>query len=473
MDTKKKKIVSAGIGYTLGNYLIKGLTFLTIPIFARLMDSSDYGVYNTYIAYESIIYIIIGLALHSSFKNAKYKFADTFNDYVSSCVLLGICSSALYFLGINILYGFVGEYLNLDRWVVSLLIFHSFGSALIQYYNAYVGLYYEYAKFLKLSFINAGCNISCSIILILGVFRESKYYGRILGTAIPVIIIGFYIIIFFFKKSKPKRDSVMWKFALNYSLPIIPHGISQVILSQFDRIMITSMVGTAQSGIYSFAYNIYSIIQVTCNSLSNVWEPWFFERMHEKDYESIKNKGFLFGLGMLVFSTILCLVAPEIILILGTSKYAGSIYCVIPIITGGYFSFLYVLPCEIEYYYGKTKYIAMATSVAAVVNIVLNYIFIKSFGYIAAAYTTLSTYLFYFVFHYLMARKIEGRFIYSNLQIGFLVIGALVVCGVSVALTNYIWIRWGLTAVIFLGGIIIIEKRYGLIMALKKRLLKK
>lgn len=470
MENNKKKVIKAGIGYTVGNYLIKGLTFLTIPIFARLLESSDYGMYNTYIAYESIVYIIIGLALHTSFKNAKYKYLNDFDGYVSSCVLLGLVSAAVWLVGLNAVYGLISNLLELERWVVNLLLLHSFGSALIQYYNAYVGLYYDYSRFLKLSFINAVANIFGSIILIVCVFSNFRYYGRIIGTALPVIIIGGYIIWYFFKKSKPKKNNEMWKYALEYSLPIIPHGISQVILSQFDRIMITSMVGASQSGIYSFSYNIFSIIQVTSNSLSNVWEPWFFERMNEKDYESIKNKGFLFGLGMLAFSAVMCLIAPELIIVLGTSKYAESVYSVVPIIIGGYFAFLYVLPCEIEYYHEKTKYIALATIVAAFVNIVLNYIFINYFGYVAAAYTTLFTYLFYFSFHYWMAWKIEGRFIYNNKHIALLIIGAFIVCAASIMLIDYILIRWGLVVGISVIGLSVAEKKYGISSLIRKKL---
>ena len=48
------KAVKAGIGYTIGNYLIKGLSFLTIPIFTRLLSTEDYGIVNIFGAYENI-----------------------------------------------------------------------------------------------------------------------------------------------------------------------------------------------------------------------------------------------------------------------------------------------------------------------------------------------------------------------------------------------------------------------------------
>lgn len=37
MAKKSNKVVNAGIGYTIGNIFIKGVSFLTIPLYTRLM----------------------------------------------------------------------------------------------------------------------------------------------------------------------------------------------------------------------------------------------------------------------------------------------------------------------------------------------------------------------------------------------------------------------------------------------------
>lgn len=42
-----KKALHAGIGYTIGNILVKGISFISIPIFARLLSVNDYGIVNT------------------------------------------------------------------------------------------------------------------------------------------------------------------------------------------------------------------------------------------------------------------------------------------------------------------------------------------------------------------------------------------------------------------------------------------
>ena len=58
------------------------------------------------------------------------------------------------------------------------------------------------------------------------------------------------------------------------------------------------------------------------------------------------------------------------------AEYQEAIYITIPIIIGGFFSYLYSFPAIVEYYYEKTKFIAIGTMCAASINIFLNYIFI-------------------------------------------------------------------------------------------------
>ena len=99
-------------------------------------------------------------------------------------------------------------------------------------------------------------------------------------------------------------------------------------------------------------------------------------------------------------------IGPEVIYIMGGEKYMEAIWCIPPIVMGVYFSFCYGLFCNVEFYLGITKYIAVASSVGAIVNIVLNAIFILIFGYVAAAYTTLVCYILLAIAHYLIMRKV-------------------------------------------------------------------
>ena len=78
--------------------------------------------------------------------------------------------------------------------------------------------------------------------MILGFFKDDRATGRIIGNALPVMVIAVVLIWYFWKKRRPKWNREQVTYAVTYSLPLIPHGISQVILSQFDRIMIKSVM---------------------------------------------------------------------------------------------------------------------------------------------------------------------------------------------------------------------------------------
>ena len=91
-----KKALHAGIGYTIGNILVKGISFISIPIFARLLSVNDYGIVNTVGAYVSLMSIVLGLAVHSSIKNAKIDYGGDVTKYVSSIVLLPILNALLF-----------------------------------------------------------------------------------------------------------------------------------------------------------------------------------------------------------------------------------------------------------------------------------------------------------------------------------------------------------------------------------------
>lgn len=463
------RVVKAGIGYTVGNYMLKGLSFLTVPIFSRLLSTSDYGIFNTYLAYQTIVFLLIGLALHASLKNAKYKYTEEFAKYNSNCILIICLNLILWIFLSNLVYPVYADAIGFSRLVVNFLLLDGFGTALIQFFNVYVGLDYRYTSFLKISVFNALTNLFLSVLLILTVFKEDGATGRIVGNAVPVILIAAVIVVYFWRKAAPVYNREFTRFGLTYSVPLIPHGISQVILSQFDRIMIKAIIGNAQAGIYSFAYNIFSIVNVTITSLENVWGPWFYERMEKKDYKSIRRYGTQYAFGMLIFSLMVMLGTPELIKILGTKEYEEAIYSAIPIVAGGYFMFLYTLPSYVEYYYAKTRYIAAGTGMAAAVNILLNYVFIRRFGYLAASYTTLATYLLYFVFHYIIAWRIQKGSLFDTGKIIGFIVAALTGCALSFLLLEAVLLRWLLLALTGIMGLLWFEKEFHIWDKVKKR----
>lgn len=442
------KALRSGIGYTIGNVLIKGINFLTLPIFSRLLSPEEFGVYNIFVSYDAILFVIMGLALHASIQSANLEFRGQINRYTSSISLIYV-ANALAFLGIIALfYRQLSGLLDLPPAAIVLLVLGSFSSALITLYNTRVSLDYAYKKYLLVSACTSVSNVGVSLLLILTVFRDRRALGRMIGSVVPLFVIALIILFSFFRKERPRPNKTYWRFGVLYSLPIIPHGISQVLLAQFGRIMIRNMEGDGPAGIYSLAGNIKLILTVITDSIATAWTTWFYARMDEGDQKAIQKRSIqLMGL-FFVLTVGLMALAPELVFILGGEAYALAKFVAIPMVLDAFILFLYNIIVPSEYYSKKTTFIMVGTMVAAVINIGLNYVFIQQFGFLAVGYTTLFAYICYLVLHIVISRKLVKFFVLPLRWIAASCMLLAALAAWNLWAIDRLLLRWGMCAIV-------------------------
>lgn len=92
--------------------------------------------------------------------------------------------------------------------------------------------------------------------------------------------VGIYIMILAktLMKNKILYDKEIWLYALKFSLPLIPHFLSVVILAQSDRIMIGNMCGTGKTAIYSVAYSVASVMLIVNTAVMDSIIPWTYKK---------------------------------------------------------------------------------------------------------------------------------------------------------------------------------------------------
>lgn len=410
---EKNKTIKAGIGYTVGNILLRGLSFITIPIFTRLMTPDSFGKYNVFVAYASILSIIIGCAIHTSLKNAYYEFKDKFNEYVSSIIGIVISAALILLCVLLCCYNIVVKFIGFNFIIIVALIAQSFANSILTIYNSYLSIFYDYKKYLILSGITAISSIVFSIVFIECFFVKESYVGRILGTSLPVFLASIMVCWIFNKQAQVSYSEKFWKFGLKYSLPIIPHGLSQILLANFNRIIIQKYVSDTAAGLFSFSVIFNTIYMVIAGSLDNVYGPWFYEKMSTKNYIMIRKKANLYIIGMTIFLIIMMLLNPCITKNIAPSSYQNSIKTTNPLLISAFFMYLYLFPAQVEYYLKKTNMISIGTMLAAIVNVLLSIYFVPRYGFISAAYVNLFSYFLYFIFHFIMARKFLGFWLYD------------------------------------------------------------
>ena len=271
-------------------------------------------------------------------------------------------------------------------------------------------------------------------------------------------------------RGKTYFDRSFWKHALLFNLPLLPHYLSMVVLNSSDRIMINNMVGSNEAGIYSLAYSISQIMTVLNTALLQTIEPWMYKKIKAKRMEDLSGVAYPAVIGVSAVNILLIAFAPEAIALFAPPAYYDAIWVIPPVAMSVYFMFAYSFFAVFEFYYEKTKYIAIATVSGAVLNIVLNYIFIKLFGYCAAGYTTLACFIIFAVYHFHFMRKICKKemgevFPYST-RILLIITGIFMVLGFALLFTYYnVFVRYVFIVLLF---IVVIIKRKTILKMAKK-----
>ena len=399
----KSKVVKAGTWYTLTNFFTIGISFLTLPIFTRLLSTEDYGITSVYSSYLNIFVIVFSLDVVASIQRGKFDFKDNYNQFVSSVLFLGTISFIIFSLLILAFQSFFSKMLDLEPILLYVLLINAFFAFVQNLVLAKFRVEYNYKKISLIQIANSLIGVILSIILITRFFTNTKYLGRILGSSLPVIISGFILLLYIFTQGKEIINKIYWKYALIISVPLILHNLAGIINAQFDRIFINKYIGSSEAGIYSFAYNVGMIIDVLWASTNQAWVPWFYERMDANNYSAIRKRAKNFRDFFTLAYILILFVSPEIIKVMADKRYWDGLVIVPYIFMAYYFNLMYSFEVNVEFYTRKTHLISIGTILGAALNVVLNIALIPKYGYVIAAVTTVISNFFMFVFHFIIA----------------------------------------------------------------------
>lgn len=423
--------LKSGIWYVISSIMVKAIAIISTPLFTRLMTTEEYGTIATFVSWYSLILTFCTLNLTYSIGRAKLDYPTSLKEYIGSMQLLSACVTAIIIILSIVLLKPLSFFLELSPIFVILLLLYLFFTPTIQFVQNGYRYQYKYKQNIAIAWYVSISTVVLSLILMLTV-PGNKAVLRAYGIVIPNCVLS---IVFWIKALKNHEVSVnkeFWKYGITLSVPLILHTVCMNILSQSDRIFISKICGSAETGIYSLAYSYGILISVITNAVSDGWLPWFHDNYYAKKYTRIReNTKWIVVLGCYVGLACVAL-APEAIMILGGSKYESGITCVPPIVLGIVCQYIYTHYVNIEMHLKKTKYVSMGTVVAAILNIGLNAIFIPVYGYVAAAYTTLASYCVLMLIHFLITRMFLRIKLYDDLfMFGALGITIIVSIGIS------------------------------------------
>lgn len=439
-------VAKTSLALVIAKFFQKGLAFITSPIFTRIMPSSEYGIISTFTSWQSVLYIIATLNMSSGvFNNGMVDYKDDRESFISSILgLANLCT--LFFMIVYLVFQKrLNALLELPQILIWIMIAYFFVTPAYNYWMGKQRFEYKYKAVLFLSIASSLIPSVLAVVFVLIAPDSYKAIAKVSATEVSAILIG--LVFYFYTISKAKISTTYWKYALEINLPLIPHYLSMYVLSSSDRIMITKLVNTSATAIYSVAYTTASVVLVFWNSVDSAYAPWIYQRMSEKKYAAIQKRGEEVILLFALCAILITLFAPELIMVLGPSEYYSGMYAIPPVVAGVFFTAVFTLYMRIELYLKRSKTIMVATVLAAAVNILLNAVCIPTFGYVGAAYTTLICYVLLAVFHAINLNRLGYGHVYNNKHI-FGISAIVCIFIVSLSLTySHTVLRYMLIAV--------------------------
>ena len=376
--------------FAVGSIGSKLILFLLVPLYTNYMTTEEYGTADLVFTVSQLLVPFVSVVIF----DAVVRFGLTKSEKsenVLLCAFVVLGAGTVLTVALTPLLRF---YPAISEWKWYFCIYTVL--------NMVLPVEMNYLKVRNKNSLYAAGGITQTLILaILNIILLTKFHMGVKGYLISNIVAGAIVaIILFFVGGvgKALRKAVFSKkllFAMTaFSAPLILNNISWWAIHSSNKLMIELMLSASALGIYTVATKIPSLINVFISIFSQAWGISSI-----KEAEDGGDKSF-YSEVMTVYSTLAFTAATVLILIIKPfmSLYVGDDFRS----AWQYVPFLLVSAVfnAVSSFYGsiysalkKSKNNMMTTLIAAVVNIGLNFVFIRIYGIWGAVIGTVAAYI--------------------------------------------------------------------------------
>lgn len=406
----KKSINRIAFFNFLSILLLQGISFISSPLFSRLLSTEGYGNLASFSIWAGVITTVLSLQTNVTIANARVEFPEQEQSaYQSSVMTLSLLSFAVGAVVIMALSGPISGALKMDRWLLSLMLVQAFGTFGVNFLSSKFTYEFNADKNMLLSVLMAVVSMGVSLVFVLSVSVEQRYLGRVAGNALVYGVIGTLGCVWIIAKGKRLYERKYWKFCLALGCPLVFQNLAYSILGSSDILMLKQMAGAAGSGIYSLAFNLSGIMFTIFNALNNSWVPFFFDDMKQGRRENVIRQSKNYLELFTVLSVGFVLLVREVYHIYASEAFWSGLELIPLFVLSYYLNALCTFPVNYELFHKKTTVVAGAMVTAALVNLVLNYVFIRLFGIAGAAIATALSRCLQLLMHECYSRLVLGK----------------------------------------------------------------
>lgn len=416
MSSKIKTLFSQTGIYSLGSMSIKLISFLMLPIYLKFLSPADYGVLEIASIITNILIIILGFGMFSALFREYYREDD-------EAYRKKIAGTAFVFLlAVNIIIVLI---LLLSRkWISNLIlgipnqeyvfILIVANVFLLIFLNIVLSLFRAQEKPILYSLTNLIRTVFyVSINIYLVAYLKRGYVGALEGIFLSTAIILLLSCPILIKNITLKISVSALKRMLKFGLPLVVSGLSLWVLNLTDRFMLKFLlpedIALTQVGIYSLAAK-FSLVgkMLIVMPFSMSWGVAMFKHEKEEDARQFYANTFkYFILIASLFYVATVIFSQNIIHLLTDNIEYYEAYKAIPFLTGSamFIGVFMLLSVGLTLTY-KNKFSALATTIAAILNVTLNLILIPKYLITGAAIASIVSAFVMLALQYFFAQHV-------------------------------------------------------------------
>ncbi len=442
-------IAKQSLIYAISTWAGRFFSVISTPILTRILTPEDYGIVDFIATLEAAIMIIISLGVDAGFRRYYVDSTDEAerHAYIGTGYLVWGGLNSLMVLAILLNAGWVAENLVGD----ASLTFIVEVAAIAMFCTMVQRMTVELLRDNMLVRVVAMASVlllfirlSLSVIFV-AVF-DTGVIGLYYAAIIAVVVVVAYELIFVrqflgFAFSFPKLKQM-----LQFGLPLIPARVATYLIFYSDRYFINYFLTLSDLGIYAVGNKVANLLNLVTGGFVTAWGPYVLSTFREDGSKETFARVFRLYASLLYVLTMgLSVFSVEILLTFTTREFVSAyeftpllVYALVLYGIGFYFS----VGIDIT---SKTYHRTWISSVAIVLNPLLNLLLIPPYAIMGAAIATLISYIVYCYLSLMVSERIYpvgyavGRFTVM-LMIGSLgVIAVYALQEIDLLLVQILW----------------------------------
>lgn len=404
-------VIRNSIIYLVSAVISKATPFFLLPFLTKYLSVEEYGTLSIFLVVNMFYLAFIGMGMSMNVTKNYFKVERKELALIIGNLFFLLTSMAcLFVLLTNVITVFYEQVFSVP---VNYLMILPFMAVLLTINQIYLTLLRNEGRaitFLVFELSNAFL-VFVGTWLLLTKFSHG-WMSQVFANLVSSIILAFFAVAMMVNDGYVvlRLDLKIIKRILVLSVPLIPHVAGVVIINMSDRLFIENMVGVDSVGVYAIGYSIGMIVSVVSESIMKAWSPWFYKNI-EDPTSTIKKKivDFTYAYVFLLILVSFALYVGGLVVLplLIDENFLGAVDYIFLIGLGYSIHGAYRVFHVFLVYVGKTKYLALSTLTASLINLILNYFFIDMFGVIGAVYATVIS----FIVSAFMVFKIQDKYL--------------------------------------------------------------